>query len=98
MKTDRQEFANLVNVGKGKGKITAVPRNDNYKRKKPFGFKRTGSTSGTKKQFKSTIMLVRPDAISTSNEPKFNKPGVKKCRVVNLWIMLGRIVLILKLG
>ena len=79
MKAYRLEFVNLMNVGKGKGKITSVPKNDNYKGKKPFGFKRTGSTSRTKKQFKSNAVPARLHAISTIIGPKFNKPGVKKC-------------------
>lgn len=98
MKIDRQEFANLMNVGKCKGKITTVPRNDNYKRKKPFGFKelvlhleQRSSLSPLQCQLDQ---MQFPQVMNLSLTNQVSKSVV----FVNLWIMLGRIVLVLKLG
>lgn len=83
---------------KARERLHQFPRMTITKGRSHLRFKRIGSTSGTKQQFKSNAVPARPNAISMSNEPKFNKPGVKKCHFCQSKDHLGKILLVLKPG
>ncbi|XP_050126191.1 uncharacterized protein LOC126603404 [Malus sylvestris] len=83
IRAETSDFANLVSAGKGKGKITTVHRNENYKGKKPIAFKKSvptaGTTYGSKKWFKSIVIPAKTHATSIASGPKNNNNGVKRC-------------------
>ncbi|KAB2599251.1 hypothetical protein D8674_009522 [Pyrus ussuriensis x Pyrus communis] len=64
---ERMELANLVNTGKGKGKMIVWNKNDNYKGNKPSGSQTTlNDAIGPKKQFKAKRMLTNDIGIEDS--------------------------------
>lgn len=79
-KAERLELPNLVSSNKGKGKMTASMKNENYKGKKMSGYKNQSSADfGSKKSFKNNTVTAKNNGASSSISLKVNKVHLKKC-------------------